>query len=97
MKPGRRQPTTQEVHGYPEYHGYDAQPAYEDRHAHTDLPWYNPKSWSKKVWIGVIVLVIIIIVVIAVPVAVTQSKNNSYPDYSEVAYSLAETCECNWI
>lgn len=88
MKSGRRQPAAEEVFTYPTDRNWDSQPADYQRR-----PWYNPKAWSKKIWIGVVVLVIILIIVIAVPIGVTQSQNNAYPNYAEVAYSLAETCK----
>lgn len=90
-KPGG-QPATQEFRYAPE-----EQPptyTYSAPHAREESAWYNPKTWSRKVLIAVIVVaIIILVIVIAVPVAVTQSKGNSYPDYAEVAYSLAETCK----
>jgi hypothetical protein len=56
---------------------------------------YNPKSWSLKVKIGVILgIIIVALIIVIIPVAVTLTrKNNSYPDYAELAYSLADTCK----
>lgn len=54
-------------------------------------PWWNPRYWRKRVWAGVAALIAIIII-IAVAVGVTQSKKNAYPDYSELNYSLKDTC-----
>lgn len=91
-KPGD-QPATQEFRYSPE--GQAPSYTYSAPHAREETAWYNPKTWSRKVLIAVIVVaIIILVIVIAVPVAVTQSNNNnSYPDYAEVAYSLAETCK----
>lgn len=62
------------------------------RQVQTTMPWWNPRYWRKRVWAG-LVAAILIIVVIAVAVGVTQSKNNAYPDYTTLSYSLSETCE----
>lgn len=52
-------------------------------------PWWK----SKKVWIGV-AAVVVIAIVIGVAVGVTQGKkNDSYPDYSQLNYTLKDTCE----
>ena len=78
----------------------DVAPQYEDldmygqpsRRMPTKMPWWNPRYWSRKVWIIVgIVLVVIIVIIIAV--AVTVSKNNAYPNYTELSYTLKDTCE----
>lgn len=53
---------------------------------------WDPRYWSKKVWIG-IVAVIVIAIVIGVAVGVTQGKKTSYPDYSQLTYTLKDTCE----
>lgn len=51
-------------------------------------PWWK----NKKVWIGV-AAVVIIAIVIGVAVGVTQGKKSSYPDYSQLSYTLKDTCE----
>ncbi|KUI65425.1 hypothetical protein VM1G_01250 [Cytospora mali] len=52
--------------------------------------WYNFKTWSKKAWIIVgVVIAIILVIVIVVPVEVT--KNNAYPSYTTLNYTLSET------
>jgi hypothetical protein len=51
-------------------------------------PWWK----NKKVWIGV-AAVVIIAIVIGVAVGVTQGKKSSYPDYSQLTYTLKDTCE----
>ncbi|KAK2593220.1 hypothetical protein QQS21_009060 [Conoideocrella luteorostrata] len=56
----------------------------------TSRPWWNPRYWTRKIWIGVVALVVIIIVVV-VAVAVTVSKKNRYPDYSPLTYKLQDT------
>lgn len=63
------------------------------RHAPTSMPWWNPRYWRKRVWAAVSA-VIVIVIVIAVAVGVTQAKkNNAYPDYSALSYSLSDTCK----
>jgi hypothetical protein len=54
-------------------------------------PWYNFKYWGKKAWAGAIAVVVLIIVIIII-IAVEVTKNNAYPDYTKLNYSLAETC-----
>lgn len=89
---------------YEPKHG--SQPSYEEvfpSHHHrpgsgvskvqTTMPWWNPRYWRKRVW-AIVVTVVVIIIAVAVAVGVTQSQGGgSYPDYSNVTYSLAETCE----
>ncbi|KAM3469054.1 hypothetical protein MY5147_007353 [Beauveria neobassiana] len=56
----------------------------------TRMPWWNPRYWARKVWIAIVV-VLIIVIVIAVAVGVTVSKNNAYPAYKELSYTLQDT------
>jgi hypothetical protein len=92
-KPGRPEPTARETMDYYS-EDQDRSYAYGDRPQHQSTAWYNPKSWSRKVWIIVVVIAVIVIaIVIAVPVVVTKTSKNSYPDYTEVAYALSETYE----
>ena len=77
--------------------GYDEIPmnrgsAPDARHLQTSMPWWNPRYWRKRVW-AAIAVVLLIVIVIAVAVGVTEAKNNKYPDYSELSYSLSETCK----
>lgn len=54
---------------------------------------WDVRSWSKKVWIG-LAAVIVIAIVIGVAVGVTQGKKgSSYPDYSQLTYTLKDTCK----
>ncbi len=62
------------------------------RKMQTRMPWWNPRYWSRKVWLAV-VAVVVIVVVIVVAVAVTVTKKNAYPSYSELSYSLKDTCK----
>ncbi|KAE9364550.1 glycoside hydrolase family 16 protein [Stipitochalara longipes BDJ] len=59
----------------------------EDSYYH---PWYNFKYWGKRAWAGFVAVVVLIIVIIII-VAVEVTKNNAYPDYTQLSYSLAET------
>lgn len=83
---------------------YDAksggfQPTYDEirdsrgpgRPAQTTMPWWNPRYWPKLAW-ALIVGVIVVIAIVVGAVVGTQAKKNAYPDYSELSYSLAETC-----
>lgn len=51
----------------------------------------GPKSWGKKVWIGIGAAIVIVIIAIVVPVVVV-TRNNRYPDYTKLTYTLSETC-----
>jgi hypothetical protein len=63
-----------------------------DRPRTVSHKWYNVKAWGKKIWIGITAAVIILIIIIIVA-AVETNKNNSYPDYSALKYSVSETCK----
>jgi hypothetical protein len=54
-------------------------------------PWYNFRYWGKRAWAGAVAVVVLIIVIIII-VAVEVTKKNAYPDYTQLNYSLAETC-----
>lgn len=69
------------------YHGKPSHPAT------TKMPWWNPRYWAKRVWIGLAVALAIVIA-IAVAIGVTVSKANAYPSYKELAYTLQDTCKC---
>lgn len=58
----------------------------------TSRPWWNPRYWTRKIWIAVVAVVVIVVVVI-IAVAVTVTKKNAYPDYSPLTYNLQDTCE----
>jgi hypothetical protein len=67
-------------HGYQYSQGYEWSP-----------PWYKFQYWGKKAWAGFIAVVVILLVIIII-VAVEVTKKNAYPDYTQLTYSLAETC-----
>ncbi|CAD6453530.1 5834f7c0-8a9b-486d-a0c8-bd864eff9080 [Sclerotinia trifoliorum] len=52
--------------------------------------WLDVRAWSKKRWVivgvGLVVLIIIVVVI-----AVEVSKKNTYPNYSQLSYSLKDT------
>ncbi len=50
----------------------------------------NPKNWSRKCWI-ILAVCVIIIVIIVIVVAVVVTRENRYPDYSTLNYSLVDT------
>lgn len=75
--------------------GYEEYPLDNRGHRQPDTsspPLWDPRYWSKKVWIG-IAAVVVIAIVIGVAVGVTQGKKKSYPDYSQLTYTLKDTCE----
>ncbi len=62
-------------------------------------PWYKPSSWSKRVWV-ILGIAVVVIIAIVVPIAVVVPRNNSsksgsssYPDYSQLNYTLKDTCK----
>lgn len=62
-----------------------------DHEGSYDAPWYNFRYWGKRAWAGFVAIVVIIIIIVVV-VAVEVTKKNSYPDYTQLTYSLSETC-----
>ncbi|KAL7790879.1 family 16 glycoside hydrolase [Trichoderma ceciliae] len=82
IKPGEVPPRYEEVVIDPRSRGF--------RQARSSVPWWNARYWSKKVWIGIAV-VIVIVIIIAVAVGVTKGKKSSYPDYSQLNYTLKDT------
>ncbi|RGP79954.1 hypothetical protein FLONG3_1898 [Fusarium longipes] len=62
------------------------------RHASSRMPWWNPRYWRRGVWAAV-VLVFVVVLIIVIAVSVTKVKENRYPNYSPLSYSLADTYE----
>lgn len=64
---------------------------------------WNPKNWTRRIWLiiaTVIVLIVVVIVGAVVGVRATRDNNggnNSYPDYFKLNYTLIDTCESGWI
>ena len=54
---------------------------------------WDVREWRKRTWAfltaGIVIIIIIIIVVV-----VEVKKQNQYPDYTPLKYSLADTCTC---
>lgn len=61
------------------------------RQARASMPWWNPRYWRKRAWIG-LGIVVAVVVIVVVAVAVVVSKKNAYPDYAPLAYALSDTC-----
>ncbi|KAG6021679.1 hypothetical protein E4U41_002429 [Claviceps citrina] len=57
----------------------------------TSRPWWNPRYWTRKIWIGFVAIVIIIIIVIVAVAVSLGKKNSSYPDYPPLTYNLQDT------
>lgn len=71
---------------------YD-QPYRPGRAVQTSMPWWNPRYWTKKIWI-ILGIVVAAVIAIVVAVAVTQSHSSSsgsYPNYTNLSYSLVDT------
>ncbi|KAK0383540.1 hypothetical protein NLU13_9451 [Sarocladium strictum] len=63
------------------------------RAVQSSMPWWNPRYWTKRIWI-ILGILLVAIVVVAVAVGVTQSKSNnrdSYPNYTNLTYNLVDT------
>lgn len=62
------------------------------RAVQTSMPWWNPRYWTKRIWI-VLTIIVVAIIAIIVAVAVTQSRSssNAYPNYTNLSYSLTDT------
>ncbi|WXC49681.1 hypothetical protein QX201_009358 [Fusarium graminearum] len=83
-----------------EFKAGPAAPAYDEilpsrqgqdvRHASSRMPWWNPRYWRKGIWAAVI-LAFVVVLIIVIAVSVTKVKENRYPDYSPLSYSLADT------
>lgn len=55
-------------------------------------PWWNVRYWRKRTW--AIVIVVLVAAIVAGAVAgVLVTKANRYPDYSQLNYSLEDTCK----
>lgn len=54
---------------------------------------WNPRNWTRKIWIIATVVLICALIVIIVPAVVVTQKSSAYPDYSALSYSLADTYE----
>jgi hypothetical protein len=53
--------------------------------------WFDVRYWRKRnLIISAIALVAIIVIVIAVPIV--EVKANAYPNYSQLTYTLTDTC-----
>lgn len=81
----------------------EAPPRYEEimltrdngsvRHLQSSMPWWNPRYWRKRVWGGVVAAILIVIAIIIGVVVSQVKKNNAYPNYTQLSYSLSETCK----
>jgi hypothetical protein len=66
---------------------------------------WDPRSWSRRAWlILVTALIVIVIVIVGAVVGVRATRNNSpdgtsssYPDYTQLNYTLIDTCKLKWL
>lgn len=82
VKPGEIPPAYDEI--------MLSRPGQDVRRASPSMPWWNPRYWRKRVWAGVVIAILVILAII-IGVAVSQTKNNAYPDYTTLSYSLKDT------
>lgn len=52
--------------------------------------WKKPNTWGKKIWISIAAGVVVVIVAVVVG-AVLGVRNDAYPSYSPLSYSLEDT------
>jgi heme/copper-type cytochrome/quinol oxidase subunit 2 len=63
---------------------------------------WNPRNWTRRIWlilVTVILLIVVVIVGTVVGVRATRNDdgaNTSYPDYFKLNYTLIDTCESSW-
>jgi hypothetical protein len=89
---GRVNPFDDYIHMVPQDIPTDPPPKYKVDREDTLRPhWWNVREWRKRVWAFLAAGVIIVIIVIVVAV-VEVEKENAYPTYAPLNYSLAETC-----
>jgi hypothetical protein len=53
--------------------------------------WFDVRYWSKRALI-LSALAVVIVIVIVVAVTVVEVKENAYPDYSQLNYTLVDQC-----
>jgi len=92
---GRRKENVNENITMADDHGGLRAPPF-DREDSLSHPWYSVKHWGKKAWLF-LALGVAIIIAVVVAVAVVVTRNNRYPDYSKLSYSLSETCKSSLI
>jgi len=89
-KPGKSFVSTANM--APETFSMGAPPKYMvDREDTLNHAWWNVKYWGKKGWFIFAGVVVVILIIIGVAAGVT-ARNNRYPTYSKLTYSLAENC-----
>jgi heme/copper-type cytochrome/quinol oxidase subunit 2 len=74
--------------------------AYEAREPYTSRSAWNPRSWSRRIWLILVTIIIIIVVVIVATVVGIRATRNSghgkddrYPNYTRLNYTLIDTCK----
>lgn len=80
-------------HGFKNEYPMGPPPQYklDDENTATSRRRFDPRTWGRKIWfIAIAVLAVIIIAIVAAVVEV--EKKNKYPNYSELSYSISETC-----
>ncbi|KAK2602442.1 hypothetical protein N8I77_008972 [Diaporthe amygdali] len=51
--------------------------------------WWDFKTWRRRTWAIIVSIVVVIIVVVVIVVTMLQ-KNNAYPNYKRLSYSLSD-------
>jgi hypothetical protein len=52
---------------------------------------WDVRQWRKRTW-GFIVAALVVIIIIIVVAVVEVNKNNRYPDYTPLKYTIEDTC-----
>ncbi len=59
---------------------------------------WNPKTWSRRIWLFILAGILVVVAAVVGGVVGTRAKGNdgaesSYPNYSQLNYTLIDTCE----
>ncbi|KAK3308164.1 glycoside hydrolase family 16 protein [Chaetomium strumarium] len=72
--------------------------AYEARESHISRSEWDPRSWSRRIWLILVTIIIIIVVAIVATVVGVRATRNSgngkddrYPNYTRLNYTLVDT------
>src|SRR4051812_44096898 len=85
--------TTENIQMTPDKYGIPP-PKYElDRPGTLSHRWWDVRAWSKKKMLLVGGGLVVVIIILAVVIGVEVSKKNAYPNYSQLSYSLKDSCE----
>ncbi|KAH8591483.1 glycoside hydrolase family 16 protein [Bisporella sp. PMI_857] len=68
-----------------------APPAYKESVGDLSPKWWDIRYWSWKKWVILAAGIVVLIVVLIVGIVLGTRKNNSYPNYTALSYTLVDT------